>query len=103
MWRPAKFDKRHKPLGKYFSAGASLFVKNVLKFNQRKKDDLKLTGQFNQSAEKGAPYGGIAARDRAVERELDLLYSVVFLLGVSIVYIVVDGIRNFRNRRGYYE
>lgn len=29
----AKFDKRHKPLGKYFSAGASLFVKNVLKFN----------------------------------------------------------------------
>ena len=26
---------------------------------------------------------------------------IVFLLGISIVYIVVDGIRNFRNRRGY--
>ncbi len=32
-----------------------------------------------------------------------LLLPVVFLLGISIVYIVVDGIRNFRNRRGYYE
>ena len=33
---------------------------------------------------------------------IPLLLPVVFLLGISIVYIV-DGIRNFRNRRGYYE
>lgn len=30
-----------------------------------------------------------------------LLLPIVVLLGISIVYIVVDGIRNFRKRRGY--
>ena len=30
-----------------------------------------------------------------------LLLPIVVLLGISIVYIVADGIRNFRNRRGY--
>ena len=30
-----------------------------------------------------------------------LLLPIVFLLGISIVYIIVDGIRSFRNRRGF--
>lgn len=32
-----------------------------------------------------------------------LLLPVVVLVGISIVYIIVDGIRNFRDRRGFYE